>query len=486
MEGRELLELPDEGLFDNMPAPQPSTPLKDSLMKMDEEEEDYCVTIKPEDMLVPLSELQPPTTPTPPPLASTPPASPVHCYSNFVPANPPQVPASPPQIPAPAPAPAAQVQVSAPLPKIIICRKVDTTTLKAKPVKVHYQVMPVRKMPQITPGTPLVSQTPLPVKQVPKISSGTPFFTQTPLSAPTVAPVNSLGGEAVARSLVSSQGKLPTTGSYMDVPHVTVSAEEPPPCDAEELINEMVQMIGNNNNIANTFFQGLEVEEGMEELLLKLEASNKANSEPNSQASLSVPVPSVSPSSFGSASPHPSETTFSGSISSPAHSESTFPSSPLSLPSPVPSLGSLSPAQSTSDSLFPPDETSSTEDCLEDWSPLEETHSYSKSTRKAKSSRRTSSARKTPYPEDRKERKKEQNKQAALRYRQKKKQEEDDLMGKIEVEEERQEKLRDTYKGLKQELGYLKKMMREMFMAKGMLSEEALKKAALAKKTATK
>lgn len=483
MEGRELLELPDVGLFDNMPASQPSTPLEDSLMKMDEEEEDYCFTIKPEDMLVPLSELQPPTTPTPPPLASTPPASPVHCYSNLVPANPPQVHASPPRIPAPAPA--AQVQASAPLPKIIICRKVGTSTLKTKPVKVHYQVMPVKKIPQVTPGTPLVSQTPLPVKQVPQISCGTPSSTHTPLPAPTAAPGNSLGGQTVVRSLVASQGKLPTTGSYMDVPQVTVSAEELPPCDAEELINEMVQIIGDNNN-ANTFFQGLEVEEGMEELLLKLEASNKANSEPDSQASLSVPVPSASPSSFGSASPHPSETTFSGSISSPAHSESTFPSSPLSLPSPVPSLGSLSPAQSTSDSLFPPDETSSTEDCLEDWSPLEETHSYSKSTRKSKSSRRTSSARKAPYPEDRKERKKEQNKQAALRYRQKKKQEEDDLMGKIEVEEERQEKLRATYKGLKQELGYLKKIMREMFMAKGMLSEEALKKAALAKKTATK
>lgn len=480
MEGRELLELPNVGLFDNMTAPQPSTSQEDTLMKLEEEEEDYCFTIKPEDMLVPLSELQPPTTPTPP-LASTPPASPVHWYLNPVPANAPQVHASPPQIPAPAPA--AQVQANPPLPKIIICRKVDTSTLKAKPVKVHYQVMPVKKVPQVTPGTPLVNQTPLPAKQVPQISSGTPC-TQIPLPAPTAALGNSLGGQAVVGPLVISQGKLSTTGSYMDVPQVTVSAEEPPLCDAEELINEMVQMIGNNNN-ANTFFQGLEVEDGMEELLLKLEASNKANAEPESQAFLSVPVPSVSPSSFGSASPHPSEATFSGSISSPAHSESTFPSSPLSLPSPVPSLGSLSPAQSTSDTLFPPDETSSTEDC-EDWSPLEETHSYSKSTRKAKSSRRTSSARKTPYPEERKERKKEQNKQAALRYRQKKKKEEDDLMDKIEVEEERQEKLKITYNGLKQELGYLKKIMREVFIAKGMLTEEALKKAARAKKAVTK
>ena len=117
----------------------------------------------------------------------------------------------------------------------------------------------------------------------------------------------------------------------------------------------------------------------------------------------------------------------------------------------------------------------------EEWSPLEETHSYSRSQRKAKSSRRTAGARKAPYPEDRKERKKEQNKQAALRYRQKKKQEEDHIQDKIDAEEERQRKLQSKYSGLKQELKYLKKMMREMFLARGLLTEEALKKAALEK-----
>lgn len=460
MEGRELLELPDIGLFENMLATQPSTPsLENSLLKMEEdifkEEEDiedYCNTIKPEDMLVPLSDQQPPTTPSSPPPASTPPASPLH-YSTSpinVPDSLPTVPVSPPQ----APAPVIQIQTRAPLPKVIICRKVDTSTLRDKPVKVHYQVMPAKEVPKVTISTP-----------------------QQP---PIAAPGNSQKEQAVVMPLAAKQEEPQTTVACMGAPQ-TSGAEE-------ELINEMVQLIGSNN--AGTIFQGFdtEIEANMEELLLQLEASNKALiTESDSQSLLSVPLPSASPSSFASLSPHPSETSFSGTLSSPCHSESTFPPSPLSLPSPVPSVGSLSPAQSSSDSLFHPDETSSTGDCLEEeWSPLEETHSYSKSTRKAKSTRRTPSSRRTPYPEDRKERKKEQNKQAALRYRQKKKQEEDDLAGKIKAEEERQEKLKSSFTNLKQELSYLKKIMREVFVAKGVLSEEALKKAALAKKNASK
>lgn len=56
------------------------------------------------------------------------------------------------------------------------------------------------------------------------------------------------------------------------------------------------------------------------------------------------------------------------------------------------------------------------------------------------------------------------------------------MMALVRKEEERQQKLKSTYSGLKQELSYLKKIMREMFIARGTLTEEALKKAAEEKK----
>ncbi|XP_042872359.1 cyclic AMP-dependent transcription factor ATF-4-like isoform X2 [Penaeus japonicus] len=191
------------------------------------------------------------------------------------------------------------------------------------------------------------------------------------------------------------------------------------------------------------------------------------------------------------------------------------PASPVSLPSPVPSCGSVSPAQSNSDSSFlniyspkseksgaspyaasevawspgeasfgvpsspltidksalsPADVTPVTE---ADWS-RSELHSYSRSPSKRKS--RKASARAAPYPENKRERKKEQNKQAALRYRQKKKQEDDEIMTQIAAEEERQKQLQEKYKNLKQELTCMKKIMREVFIAKGVISADAFKK----------
>ena len=101
-----------------------------------------------------------------------------------------------------------------------------------------------------------------------------------------------------------------------------------------------------------------------------------------------------------------------------------------------------------------------------------EIHNYSRSPVK-KSSRKCTSG---SYPEGRKERKKEQNKQAALRYRQKKRQEDDKLMVQVEAQEERQKKLKAKYSNLKQELSYLKKLMREVLIAKGTVSPDAFKK----------
>lgn len=476
MEGREVLRLPST--FEDLLFP-PHTELK---------EEDYCSTIKPEDMLVPLSELQPPRTPASPPLASTPPVSP------------PSVPVSP------APAPATPAPAGSPIPKIIICRKVATSALKNKPAQVHYQVMPVKQVPQVTPGTPLLLHS---APQIPSMSSGKCHEGQ--------VAVMHLGGRYEEPQVSDMAMTLSQSAPRTQVQQT---------CDAEELINEMVQMIGSSSSgdfqdMESAGFDSSMMEASMYDLLSQLETSDPDSTilegsepdttilevseqentileasepdttildsephSPSSPASVLTSLPSESPFSLSVPSPHHSESSFSVSVTSPHPSEFPLPPSPISLPSPVPSIGSLSPAQSSSESLFPCSEASRDSECLEEeWSPLEETHSYSRSQRKARPSRRTPSARKTPYPEDRKERKKEQNKQAALRYRQKKKQEEDDMMSKVRKEEERQQKLKSTYVGLKQELSYLKKIMREVFITRGMLSEEALKKAALEKRS---
>lgn len=442
MESREILGLPS--MFEDLPLPlHTSTPQGGTLLHL--KEDDYCSTIKPEDMLVPLSELQPPHTPASPPLASTPPVSPVHVCASPIP-----VPVSPPPAPAtPSPADAP------PLPKIIICRKVNTTTMKTKPMQVQYSVMPVKQVPQRTSGTPIVLHM---APQTTRISSK-----------------KSCEGQAATLSFGGCFGEPQVNGMGLVVPENATDTQASQPCDAEELIDEMVQMIGSSSalqNLENVAFDSEVMEANMEDLLSQLVASDTDTTtldlkpfSPSSSASISTSLPAESPLSTSISSPHPSE---------------SFPSSPMSLPSPVPSVGSLSPVESSSDSLFLCGVESSAGDYLEEeWSPLEETHSYSRSQRKARTSRRTPATRKAPYPENRKERKKEQNKQAALRYRQKKKQEDDDLMGKMQVEEERQKQLKSTYTGLKQELSYLKKIMREVFIARGILSEEALRKAAL-------
>lgn len=71
--------------------------------------------------------------------------------------------------------------------------------------------------------------------------------------------------------------------------------------------------------------------------------------------------------------------------------------------------------------------------------------------------------------EDKKVRKKEQNKNAATRYRQKKKQEIKEIQGEERELAEHNEKLKEKMKSLQQEIGYLKGFMREVFKAKGFL-----------------
>ncbi|XP_070161481.1 activating transcription factor of chaperone isoform X1 [Polyergus mexicanus] len=71
--------------------------------------------------------------------------------------------------------------------------------------------------------------------------------------------------------------------------------------------------------------------------------------------------------------------------------------------------------------------------------------------------------------EDKKVRKKEQNKNAATRYRQKKKQEIKEIQGEERELADHNEKLTNQIKDLQREIGYLKGLMRDLFKAKGLL-----------------
>ncbi|XP_014236812.1 myb-like protein Q isoform X1 [Trichogramma pretiosum] len=74
-----------------------------------------------------------------------------------------------------------------------------------------------------------------------------------------------------------------------------------------------------------------------------------------------------------------------------------------------------------------------------------------------------------PNAEDKRSRKKEQNKNAATRYRQKKKQEIKMIIGEEQELVNKNEKLKENVKDLEREIGYLKKLMRDLFKAKGMI-----------------
>jgi len=375
METRDNLGLTDIDLFEDVMLPNnfAELPSATQALASSVEEEDYSAAIRPEDMLVPLSELQP--------------------------------------------------QVETPQ---------------------GISAAPVSEPPKIT----------INVKRV---------------IVPTMAMKNS----------ATTSYTLPQAVSYMPVDTMAIPSqpiiEDNYP--AEALLDELVKMVGNQPKLEG--FDSAMVEDNIEDLLCQLETPG-------------AHLDASDVSSWGSE-----------------------PASPLSLPSPVPSYGSLSPPQSNSEASFhapyspKPEKSAASPYVSSDiaWSPAEtsfgvpaspstidksvlsptdvsssadsdwnssELHSYSRSSSRKKS--RKSSTRVSPYPENKRERKKEQNKQAALRYRQKKKQEDDDIMSKIEAEEERKKELQAKYLNLKQELACMKKIMREVFIAKGVVSADAFKK----------
>ncbi|KAK0083166.1 hypothetical protein PV325_009224 [Microctonus aethiopoides] len=75
-----------------------------------------------------------------------------------------------------------------------------------------------------------------------------------------------------------------------------------------------------------------------------------------------------------------------------------------------------------------------------------------------------------PSIEDKKVRKKEQNKNAATRYRQKKKMEITEIIGEEQELIDYNDKLHSQVKDLKREIGYLKGLMRDLFKAKGLIN----------------
>jgi len=371
--------------------------------------EETTTTIKPEDMLVPLSELQPQTsTPVgvsanPIPDVKAPIATNINGCMDL-----PQYQLHP-QISIPVGVPAS------PLPRV---QGPVTTNINGCVDLPLYQLQPHTSIPQISAAS------------VPKII------------------VCKVTTRIPQQQIV--ERKIHTVPDIQLVPPATKCSTS----DADTLINEMVQMIGTSNGSFNGSIAGIDdsvinssmVEANMDDLLIQLEAENSQLKDPN------------------------------------ASSLNLEPTSPLPLPSPVPSTGCLSP-QSTQDSLFatllsPSENSLGTEGSgIED---LDDSldqlaHTYSMSPLKKKGSRKSSS-RKTPYSGDRKERKKEQNKQAALRYRQKKKQEDTEIMAVIHAEEDRQKELSMKHTKLKQELSCLKKIMRDLFIAKGILSEDSFKK----------
>lgn len=74
-----------------------------------------------------------------------------------------------------------------------------------------------------------------------------------------------------------------------------------------------------------------------------------------------------------------------------------------------------------------------------------------------------------PNVEDKRSRKKEQNKNAATRYRQKKKEEIKIILSEEQELAEKNEKLHGQVKDLQREIGYLKNLMRDLFKVKGLI-----------------
>jgi len=255
--------------------------------------------------------------------------------------------------------------------------------------------------------------------------------------------------------------------------------EDQSPLDTEHLLDELAQLVETDQVQDFSKFDTSMVEDNIQDLLSHLEVpefqtcpseSSPWSSVPTSPFSLPSPVPSC-----GSLSP-PSSVNESFNVPSPSTIDFGFCKTSLSAStSPWNSLDESSQStlneSYTNDTVVMSPVTQSIDTTPKDTQA--EIHSYSQSNKKRS---RKSAVRATPYPEGKRERKKEQNKQAALRYRHKKKQEDDVIMAKIEAEEERQKELKRKYSFLKQELSCMKKIMREVFIKKGVISADAFKK----------
>ena len=97
-----------------------------------------------------------------------------------------------------------------------------------------------------------------------------------------------------------------------------------------------------------------------------------------------------------------------------------------------------------------------------DWSPKERSTPYSRSPKSKTTSPKTKIT-------DRKLRKKEQNKTAALRYRLKKRAEQDQFVDETTQLEKRNQELKDKVEQMTREIGYLKDLMQEVYKVKGLV-----------------
>lgn len=116
------------------------------------------------------------------------------------------------------------------------------------------------------------------------------------------------------------------------------------------------------------------------------------------------------------------------------------------------------------------DDDDDEEDEDEEWAPSLAPEPKSKKSSRSSSAGKPEKRQKRAYgraPEEKKVRKKEQNKNAATRYRQKKKQQLEDILRDEEGLKAVHRSLQTQYDDVKREINYLKKLMREVLIAKG-------------------
>lgn len=125
------------------------------------------------------------------------------------------------------------------------------------------------------------------------------------------------------------------------------------------------------------------------------------------------------------------------------------------------------------------DEDNTSESCSASSSPrstsddsFNESQSFSNDDEWSPKAVQSTSVKKRPYgrsSDDKKSRKKEQNKNAATRYRQKKKAETEVVLGEERELQDKNDKLQVKYADIQREIKYLKSLMRDLYRAKGLL-----------------